>query len=168
MPLCEPMAREGLSRKCFIPHPHPCPPLEGEGGFLSIRERISSLFFLSIRERIKVRVGFISFPVNHVLYFIFLTAQIGYYIGIGKIHEYSVKKRMIFKYCLAILQKQVSCYNYRNIISSFNIFKKRGIFMIGYCAGKGNNGLWANISYLGHTCPCIHAKGHCIQNRNIV
>src|SRR3989338_11679529 len=28
-----------LSLKCFIAHPHPCPPLEGEGDFLSIRER---------------------------------------------------------------------------------------------------------------------------------
>jgi len=37
----------------LLPHPHPIPPLEGEGSFLSLRERIKP----ALREFEGVRVG---------------------------------------------------------------------------------------------------------------
>src|SRR3972149_4095566 len=63
----------------LLPHPHPNPPLEGGGTkkFSLLQERVPLFFFLSLRERIKVRVGLI---------FILLCEQ-----SSGMFHKYSLQ-----------------------------------------------------------------------------
>jgi len=49
----------------LLPHPHPNPPLEGEGTkkFPLPQGEDSLLCLLSLRERIKVRVGYFHAPL---------------------------------------------------------------------------------------------------------
>ena len=53
MDLCEPPAHDGSSENALFTHPHPIPPLEGEGNSLSLRERVRPV----LREVEGVRVG---------------------------------------------------------------------------------------------------------------